>query len=347
MTKRYKRVVLIGRFQSAHNGHVANFLQALGIADKVIILVGSSFQPRTPKNPFTFDERKTMIENSIFAERMSANIAVYPLRDFKYSNNNWISEVQSIVKQDSPDIEDSDIAIIGYDKDDSSWYNHAFPEWKFIPLAGFVEHGSQPIDATKVRELYFEGHLDYIQGAVPAAVFEYMKAWKNNPAYAEMVEEHNFYRDYDASGFPRIEQTIDAVVIQGGHILLIQRKRSPGKDLWALPGGFLNPRERLLDGMIRELIEETKIKVPEIVLRKAVTYQERFDHPDRDLRGRVITEAFLIELTGGDGTLPRIKGSDDAKKAKWFKLSDIENMEGMMYGDHKHVINTMVARARG
>lgn len=351
MTKRYKRVVLIGRFEPTHNGHLSNYLQALDIAEKVIILVGSSFQPRTPKNPFTYDERKDMILESIF-EKLGPysgrgnDVSVYPIRDFKYSNNSWISQVQSVVKDDSPDISDSDIAIMGYDKDDSSWYNHAFPEWTFVPLNGFVKFGTSPIDATKIRELYFDGHLDYLHGAVPPHVFEFLQEWRKHAAYDEMVEEYKFYRGYDASGFPRIEQTTDAVVIQGGHILLIQRGHSPGKGLWALPGGFLNPFERLFDGMIRELVEETKIKVPEIVLRKAMTYQERFDHPDRDLRGRVITEAFLIELDGGDGKLPRVKPASDARKAKWFKLSEVETMGEFLYGDHSHVIKTMVARAR-
>ncbi len=349
MTKQYSRAVLIGRFEPMHNGHYANFMQASDIAEKVIILVGSSYQPQTPKNPFTFDERKEMILNAF---KTSYRVApeVYPLKDYKYSNNNWISAVQTIVKQDSPAIEDNNIAILGFDKDDSSWYNHAFPEWKFIPLNGFVDHGSVPIDATKVRELYFEGHLDYIQGAVPKSVFNYLKDWAQTPKYKEMVAEYVFYKNYhkswEAAPFVPVFQTTDAVVIQGGHILLIERGFSPGKGLWALPGGFINPKETLEDCVIRELIEETKIKVPEVVLRKAITYSKVFDHPDRDLRGRTLTNAYLIELTGGSGELPRVKGSDDAKKAHWFKLSEVAEMSEVLYGDHAHIIATLVARAR-
>jgi bifunctional NMN adenylyltransferase/nudix hydrolase len=350
MTKRYKVAVLIGRFEPFHNGHLANALQALDLAEKVIILVGSSFQPRTPKNPFTYAERKEMINNAIMSARNRANISIHPLRDYKYSNNSWISSVQATVRTASPDVDDSEIAIMGYDKDDSSWYNHAFPEWKFVSLSGFVEHGSVPIDATKVRELFFEGHLDYIQGAVPPIILEYMKIYKKSDVYNEMLDEYKFYKDYHKSWasapFVPVFQTTDAVVIQGGHILLIQRGFSPGKGLWALPGGFINPKERLEDCVIRELVEETKIKVPEIVLRKGITYNEVFDHPDRDLRGRTITSAYLIELDGGTGELPRVKGSDDAKKAKWFKLSEVEEMGEVMYGDHAHIIKTMVARAK-
>lgn len=350
MTKRYKRVVLIGRFEPTHRGHLANFLQALDIADKVIIFVGSSFQPRTPKNPFTFAERRVMIADSINDVRKNAAFDIYSLRDYKYSNNSWIAQVQRIVKEDSPNVADNDIAIMGYDKDETSWYNHAFPLWDFVSLDGFVEHGSVPIDATKVRELYFDGHFDFLQGAVTPATFNFMLDWARTPAYKQMVEEHLFYRDYhkkwEAAPFVPIFQTTDAVVIQGGHILLIQRGHSPGKGLWALPGGFINPKERIADCVIRELMEETKIKVPEIVLRKGVTYNEVFDHPDRDLRGRTITSAFLIELDGGNGELPKVKGSDDARAARWFKLSEIESMSELLYGDHQHIIETMVARAK-
>jgi bifunctional NMN adenylyltransferase/nudix hydrolase len=177
-----------------------------------------------------------------------------------------------------------------------------------------------------------------------------MQAWAKTDAYAAMVEEYLFYKEYhkkwEPAPFVPIFQTTDAVVIQGGHILLIERGHAPGKGLWALPGGFLNPRETIEDCVVRELMEETKIKVPEIVLRKSITYHKVFDHPDRDLRGRTITQAYLIELTGGDGTLPKVKGSDDARKAKWFKLSEIESMGEIIYADHKHIIQTLVARAR-
>jgi bifunctional NMN adenylyltransferase/nudix hydrolase len=351
MTKRYALAVLIGRFEPFHNGHMANVMQAFELADHVQILIGSSYQPRTPKNPFKYHERQDMIERSLDeVGDKSEFVTISAIPDFKYSNNSWIANVQATVAKEHPGISDKDICILGYDKDESSWYNHAFPEWDFVPLAGFVKHGSNPIDATKVRELYFEGHVDFLEGAVPSAVFEYLKDFRTTEAYNEMVEEYKFYKDYHKSWasapFVPVFQTTDAVVIQGGHILLIQRGFSPGKGLWALPGGFINPKERLEDCVIRELVEETKIKVPEIVLRKGITHSEVFDHPDRDLRGRTITMAYLIELDGGNGELPRVKGSDDAKKAKWFKLSEVAEMGEYMYGDHAHIIKSMVAKAQ-
>lgn len=350
MTKKYKVATLIGRFEPSHMGHLSNFKQALEIADKVQILVGSSFQPRTPKNPFKFPERMEMITASIMEVAPNANFEVLPIRDFSYSNNNWIRQVQTVVHNANPEADDKDIVIMGYDKDDTSWYNHAFPAWKFIPLKGYTEHGATPIDATKVRELFFEGHLDYLQGAVPAAVFSYLQTFSKQAEYASLVDEHIYYRDYKKANsvapHPIILHTTDAVVIQGGHILLIQRAHTPGKGLWALPGGFLNPNETLEDGCVRELLEETKIKVPEVVLRKGITYTKTFDHPARSLRGRTITQAFLIELDGGNGELPRVKGSDDAKKAKWFSLQEVADMGEVLFEDHAHIIETLVARAK-
>jgi bifunctional NMN adenylyltransferase/nudix hydrolase len=355
MSKKYKVAVIIGRFEPFHNGHKANIDQALLIADHVQILVGSSFQPRTIKNPFTFDERKEAIQNTIGPPQkvpgsLYPSYSVSALEDFKYSNNRWIQQVQAIISTQYPGIEDSDICILGFDKDDSSWYNHAFPSWKFIPLDGFVKFGSTPIDATKVRELMYEGHLDFIQGAVPASVFKSLQAFTETEHYCTLVDEYRHIKAYKASWavapFPPTFVCTDAVVVQGGHVLLIRRGHAPGKGLWALPGGFLNQKETTEDACVRELREETKIKVPEIVLRKSITTRDLFDAPDRSLRGRTLTMAFLIELDGGDGSLPRVKGSDDADKAKWVKLAEIEGMGELMFEDHKHIIQTLVSRAR-
>ena len=138
--------------------------------------------------------------------------------------------------------------------------------------------------------------------------------------------------------YPPTFVTTDAVVVQSGHILLIQRKAAPGKGLWALPGGFLNPRELIVDGILRELHEETKLKVPKPVLRGSITKREVFDDPGRSERGRIITHAALIQLPPGE--LPSVKGSDDARKAKWMPIADLR--EDVMFEDHYHIINHML-----
>ena len=68
-----------------------------------------------------------------------------------------------------------------------------------------------------------------------------------------------------------------------------------------------------------------------------------FDHPLRDLRGRVITHAFCLNLP--PGTLPEVKGSDDADKAWWMSVLDIDNNRERFFSDHWHIIDRF--RARG
>jgi bifunctional NMN adenylyltransferase/nudix hydrolase len=354
MTKKYKRAILIGRYEPAHNGHFRNFAHAATIADRLHILIGSSRQPRTIKNPFTADERKAMISHSLHEFNGStvnswlANFSF--IRDYGYNDNLWIKEVQDVIRAEAPGIKDEEIVILGHEKDESSWYLRAFPNWDFVPLNGFVEHGSQPIDATKIRELYFEGHLDFIKGAVPPTVFDFLVQFTQTPEYKVLVEEYKFIKEYKSAWsvapYAPTFFTVDSVVLQGGHILLVKRGFSPGKGLWALPGGFLNQAETARAAAIRELREETGLKVPVPVLNGSITYEKLFDKPDRSLRGRTLTQAFLFELVGGEAKLPRVKGMDDAEEAAWFPISQVPGMSEQLFEDHFSIIQTMVGRAK-
>lgn len=123
--------------------------------------------------------------------------------------------------------------------------------------------------------------------------------------------------------------TVDAVIFtrheRQTYVLLIKRKNEPFKGKWALPGGFLEEKESLLKGALRELEEETGLGLKKIA-RLGV-----FDKPDRDPRGRTISVAYTQQLSG----LKDIKGADDAEEAHWIPLDDIENLAF----DHETIIN--------
>lgn len=337
VTKQYDYLVFIGRFQPFHLGHLEVLERARSLAERVIVLIGSSNQPRTPKNPFTFDERKTMIRNHFGAD---ANwLIIKPLRDKPYSNTKWAAQVQHIVQASLP-WTDMPLrgGIIGHKKDDSSFYLDLFPQW-----GDPIDHAiNELVNATDIRKLYLERNIRYVESVMPASSYEFLKGFKAKADYAKLVEEHVFLENYKkiwaGAPHPVIFQTGDAVVIQSGHILLVKRGGYPGNGLLALPGGFVNPNERILDGIFRELREETKLKVPEKVLRGNVKRFEVFDAPERSLRGRTITHAALIELEAGK--LPPVRGSDDAKKAVWMPLSHIHEEE--MFEDHYHIIDEYV-----
>jgi bifunctional NMN adenylyltransferase/nudix hydrolase len=135
--------------------------------------------------------------------------------------------------------------------------------------------------------------------------------------------------------------TVDAVVIQDGHVLLVERGQCPGKGLLALPGGFVEQTERIRHAMLRELHEETGLDLERDLLDAAVVASDVFDYPYRSERGRTITHAFLLELAGAE--LPRVRGSDDARRAFWMPLDALD--PETLFDDHWHIIRTLLSRA--
>ena len=119
--------------------------------------------------------------------------------------------------------------------------------------------------------------------------------------------------------YPRPAVTADCVVIakeKEPKVLLIQRGNEPFKGCWAFPGGFMNMDETTEQCAVRELEEETGLKVSDIQQIGA------YSKVDRDPRGRTVTVAYLAVI---DKTEP-VKGSDDAAKAQWFPFSDLPKL---------------------
>lgn len=341
---KYDYIVYIGRFQPPHLAHIEIMKQALKQAENLIVLVGSAMQPRTIKNPWTWYEREDMIYQSLpmpLAER----VEVEPLRDVMYNDQQWAEQVQQLVAQHASPSDK--VGIIGYSKDESSYYLSMFPQWEQIDVGNIED-----IHATDIRNALFEMEEDMfdlrIGRNLPSAIHDYLKAFAMTPEFEQLKREYAFVEAYkkawESAPYAPTFVTVDAVVIQSGHILLVRRRAEPGRGLWALPGGFLDPGERIKRAVVRELREETKVKLPEGLLQGKADDQEPriYDHPSRSLRGRTITNAFLFELPAGP--LPKVKGSDDADKAKWIPLSTFKNMEDQMFEDHYHIINDMIGK---
>ena len=344
----YDYAVVIGRFNPLHLGHCDLLKKASAKAKHLIILVGSSGGPRNIKNPFTFEERAKVINDFFAGELPSCVNQILPLQDFKYNDAQWIKQVQSSV--------DSAIAVkgwtdktpsvclVGFEKEDND-YLKWFPQWDFVSIDH--EYDLKGLSATDVREFLFDGskRIGFIKGVVPKETWDFVATNLVQPWWLNLEEEYAFIKDYkkqwSVAPYAPTFVTVDAVVIQDGHVLMVKRKASPGKGLWALPGGFINQNERIEDAVIRELREETKIKVPEPVLRGSIAANSVFDHPDRSLRGRTITHAFLIKLASS-GKLPQVKGSDDAEKAKWIPLSQLTIDD--IFEDHYSIIESMVGK---
>lgn len=133
--------------------------------------------------------------------------------------------------------------------------------------------------------------------------------------------------------YPRPAVTADCIVMtreDDPKVLLIERGHEPFKGCWAFPGGFMNMDETTEQCAIRELEEETGLKVNEIKQIGA------YSKVDRDPRGRTITVAYLALV---DEPLP-VRGQDDAAKAQWFS---IKNLPKLAF-DHDDIIHDAINR---
>jgi bifunctional NMN adenylyltransferase/nudix hydrolase len=337
-------IVFIGRFEPFHHGHFGVVTRALELAKQVIVLVGSANKPRTIRNPWTVAEREVMIR-AAFTD--SSRLIIKPLKDHLYNDALWVSDVQRAVTDAvGADTSNKKIGLIGYNKDHTSYYLEMFPQWDFVNAVHIAG-----VSATELRDYFFGGAGDVgkdmlVQSGVPAPVFAMLKGFRDSPHYGQLVREHQFIKDYkkgwEAAPYEPTFVTVDAVVVHSGHVLLIRRRSEPGKGLWALPGGFLDKNETLLTAAIRELREETRLKLPTPVLAGSIKARHVFDHPSRSARGRTITHAFHFEFPVGE--LPPIKAGDDADHAQWIPISTALEMESHYFEDHFHILEHFLGR---
>lgn len=337
----YDFIVFIGRFSPFHSGHYEVALQALAAGKNLIFVIGSAYTSRNSKNPYTAQERKEII-SSAFTEDELKRISFVFQPDHPYNLTRWLSEVgravQTIVERSPWSDFSQKVAIIGFDKDHSSFYLNMFPQWAKLSYVGKVT-----IHATDIRAGLFS--LTSVSTGVPNSNWfvsqkHFDAVWKATaPIWVQISSEldhiEKYKRQWKVAPYPVQFNTVDAVIEQSAHVLLVKRKEQPGKGLWALPGGFLNEYETLLDGSIREVYEETKIDVPEKVLRGCLVSSQVFDYPYRSLRGRTITHAFHFKLQDRD-YLPKVKGSDDAEVAVWVPISSLRSED--FFEDHYHII---------
>lgn len=348
MAHRYDMAVFIARMQPLHNGHMTVIKTALQQAKNVLVLIGSSSSPRSMRNPFTFDERKQVLETALKTQGTDTKrVHIKPINDYTYNDSRWIHQIQTITDRTAWCIGYTDtlrVALIGHSKDNTSYYLKLFPQWDSIEVDNHAG-----INSTAHRVQFFSDKSEeFLSDAVvemPQATLQFLERFKKTAHYETLRNEFEFIQKYRqswaAAPYAPTFVTVDAIVVQSGHVLLVRRRAAPGKGLWAMPGGFLNPQERIEDAALRELREETGIKVPEPVLRGSIVARDVFDDPNRSERGRTITHCFLLKLRD-DTSLPRVRGMDDADKARWCQISDLKPQD--FFEDHYHILYNMLAR---
>ncbi|UXY16803.1 bifunctional nicotinamide-nucleotide adenylyltransferase/Nudix hydroxylase [Chitiniphilus purpureus] len=348
---KYDYLVFIGRFQPVHLGHLQVIEAALGLSHKLIVICGSARQARSPRNPFTLAEREAMLRAAL-PPAWQSRVFMVGCSDRMYNDQQWITEVQNLVDKviavDTASLghraAEFRVGIVGAGGGSPArqvHYLELFPQWQREQAAEWPG-----VDAATLREALFAqqgAHFAGCRDKLPTAVYEWLHRFRELPVYAQIAAEHDylqsFRRAWADTPHPPTFVTVDAVVIHSGHVLLVKRRSLPGRGLWALPGGFVAQDEPIRDAVIRELKEEARLKVPAPVLAGSIRASRVFDHPQRSLRGRTITHAFLIELAPTGEGLPKVRGGDDSDRAQWVPLFEFNRMEEQLFEDHFYIVN--------
>lgn len=324
--------IVIGRWQLPHLAHKALIDRAFEVGGRVVIVIGSAYRSRNPKNPFREFEREAMLLSMMTPQQREC-VDFLPVRDY-FDDARWVQAVREGVNALHPEARKT---LVGFQKDESSYYLNHFPSWDYVDAGS-----TQSIDATHLRNVYFasaeiSANLSVLTPYVDANVLSYLGAWSQLPEYQHRRAEHLATLRYKEKYPGPYYLTADSVLQVNGHVLLIRRGGEIGQGQWALPGGFLDKGETLYSAALRELAEETRFSALPEVMQSALKGNAVFDHPERSPRGRLITQAFHFQVNSK--ALPEVRGADDAKEAAWWPLEKLHEIEADLFEDHAAILD--------
>ena len=123
----------------------------------------------------------------------------------------------------------------------------------------------------------------------------------------------------DGPGHDTVPCVGGIVVDDSGRLLLVRRGREPAKGSWSIPGGRVEPGESDEQATVRELLEETGLRVDVGTLAGTV---------HRDGPGGAVYAIRDYACTLADGTVPDdVRAGDDADDAGWFTPSDVRRLQ--------------------
>lgn len=157
-----------------------------------------------------------------------------------------------------------------------------------------------------------------------------------------MDKEKNYLENYRKEDYERLSLAVDILVftLDEKHylnVLLKKRKNFPYKNMWGLPGGFVEPDESLEDASNRVLLEKTGLK--NLHMEQLYT----FGSVNRDPRMRIVSVAYIVFI-------PRSAICSLDADSEFFKVTMNEdnsiNFESLAF-DHKEMIEVALSRIAG
>ena len=286
-----------------HKGHLDAIRQAIDNEwlSKVIIWIWSSNKEQTSENPFTSNERKALIQKTAWEIKEIVWDEVFLIPDF----GDW-EKWMNYILQNLPDFD----YIIAW----NPWVVELMKKaWKKV--ASFETR--ENVRWTTIRELIARNQMWKLNDFISQEAIDYL-----NKIWAPERLKKYFQNEMKSPGL-----TVDIVAFtKNNQIVLIKRNNPP---YWvALPWGFVDVWETLIDAAKRETMEEISVPVD---IEKS-DYLGYWDNPDRDPRAHNISHAFKGKIVDWEP-----KAADDAKSLVIVDPSEIGGLD-FAFPDHEEMI---------
>ena len=178
MGAKFPLTVVIGRFQPFHKGHLNLIRKALTAGKRVFVLLGSATEARNAKNTWSVEERIRMMA-PCFSKGERERITFEGMPDYP-TDQEWVDSIDTLMR--SALTSTGSIALVGYMKDETSYYLKLFPHWTFIQTEKFCEG----LSATDLRHAYFGGGQPDPR-YLPDPVIEFLCDFRKHPDYEKMT----------------------------------------------------------------------------------------------------------------------------------------------------------------
>ncbi len=277
----------IGRFQPFHLGHIDAIKQAkeYGVTE-FLIGIWSCDKEHTAENPFTYDERKMMIDKLL--KTLNIKFTIYPIPDMEKDEDrkNHITNT----------IPEFDMVISG-----NIWITNIFKGTKY-PICKVKIN--KEIKSTSIRHLLYIGETHKLQEMLPTQVLSYLQG-------INAAKRIGTYFINEEIG-PKI--SVNGIVITKDKCIVITESKHEPLG-YALPGCFVNYGETTEQAIIRGMREEIGAYIN---IRRIVGVMS---NPKRDAGGHIISIVYMADIVSG-----KLKAWNNTKSLKVVKLEDAKKM---------------------
>lgn len=324
--KTYEFSIYIGRFQPFHLGHLESIKFALKYSKKLIIILGGAYSSPSPRGPWNIAQRIEMI-NSCLSETEKNKIYFVGIRDRLYCEEKWIQNVQGEVFKITNSVRN--IAIIGHQKDASSYYLKIFPQWEFLETGNF-----KSINATDIRNLLFlKNDFSKISKYVPKPILKYLTKYAKSNDY-NLLKRKFKYIEKNRNKLRR-DSVTNALIFCNQYILLLMSKEPLKKDLYSLPEVDYLDRE-FENNSLENLQNEVTIDIDKEHLSMSYVSSDFFNYSERFPLGKQLSKTYLFMIKSDN--LPLISAAKNSLKVMWVLLDDLPFFQDKMYADHYQII---------